>query len=405
VLSNIKLEEAQEILLSLAAPLPEETLPLLQTPGRVTSRDLLADYDLPPCPQAVVDGYAVNAEPANAPKSYALTEHLRPGEKPNYPLRTGHAAGVVTGSPLPSGTMAVVPQETTRLEGNRVVITEKVLPGENIKRQGEDFRAGDLLVSRGTRLEPGAMGVLAAYGINKVPVIQQPRVAVLSLGQDIVPYHAVPEPGQMRDSNGPLLAALVMRDGGQVTGLTATGAENASNLKEHLERLLQQADIVITTGGAASGVYDKAVYMLKHIGARLLFWGVRIKPGAHSGAAICNTKFIISLSGNPTACAVGYHLLAGPVLYALQGLNPYYRRLPASCTNSFPKKTGTRRFLQGYAECSEGTWKVTILPGQKSSMLRALLRSNALIDLPSGHPPVEKGQNLSIILFQPSSAG
>ena len=399
MLSNIKLEEAQEILLSLAAPLPEETLPLLQTPGRVIARDLYADHDLPPCPQAVVDGYAINTEPANAPQSYDLIEILRPGKKPDFPLHPGQAASVLTGSPLPSGTLAVVPQEITRLESNRVLISEKILPGENIKPQGEDFKAGDLLVAQGTRLEPGALGVLAAYGINKVPVIKKPRVAVLSLGQNIVPYDRVPEPGQMRDSNGPLLAAFVMRDGGQVTGLTVTGAEDASNLRVHLEKLLQQADLVITTGGAATGAYDKAVYMLKHIGARLLFWGVKIKPGAHSGAAICNTKFIIALSGNPAACAVGYHLLAAPVLRALQGLNPHYRRLPASCSNSFPKKAATRRFLHGYAESSDGKWQVTILPGQKSSMLRALLRSNALIDLPPGHPPVEKGQSLSIILL------
>lgn len=405
MLSNIKLEEAQDILLSLSTPLPDETLPLLQTLGRVTSRELFADHDLPPCPQAVVDGYAINVDPINTHKSYVVTERLRPGEKSSYPLGPGQAAGVVTGSPLPDGTAAVVPQETSRLEGKHVAFTGKILPGENIKQQGEDFRTGDLLVSRGTCLDPGVIGVLAAYGKSKVAVIQRPRVAVLSLGQGIVPYHTMPKSGQLRDSNGPLLAALVMRDGGHVTSVEATGDESASSLKDHLENLLHQADLVITTGGAASGVYDQAIYMLRHIGARLLFWGVRIKPGSHSGAAICNTKFIIALSGNPAACAVGYHLLAGPVLRALQALNPYPQHLSASCTNSFPKKVGSRRFLQGYAECNDEGWRVTILPGQKSSMLRALIKSNALIDLPSGRPPVEKGQDLPVILLYPSHPG
>ena len=185
-----------------------------------------------------------------------------------------------------------------------------------------------------------------------------------------------------------------MRDGGQVTGLTATGAENASNLKEHLERLLQQADIVITTGGAASGVYDKAVYMLKHIGARLLFWGVRIKPGAHSGAAICNTKFIISLSGNPTACAVGYHLLAGPVLYALQGLNPITGAFQLHALILF-QKDRHRRFLRDMRNAARDM-ESNHPAGTEIKYARALLRSNALIDLPSGHP---RGKRAKFIYY------
>lgn len=399
MLKNIKLEEAQDTLLSLITTLPHETIPLLQSLDRVTYREVFADSNLPPCPQAVVDGYAVNADPAGAPETYELTELLKPGERSKYPLLPGQAAGVATGGPLPAGTVAVIPQETARVEANCVASTGRFLPGENIKQPGEDFRTGDLLVSSGTRLGPGAIGVLAAYGHGKVAVIRKPRVAVLGLGQGVVPYQAAPEPGQVRDSNSPLLAALVMRDGGQVTGLAATGAECAINLKEHLEILLQQSDLIITTGGAASGVYDQAIYMLRHVGARLLFWGVKIKPGAHSGAALCNRKFIIALSGNPAACAVGYHLLARPVLLALQGLNPHPQHIMASCKNSYPKKTGTRRFLQGYADSDEGKWGVTIIPGQKSSMLQAVLKSNALVELPQGRPPVEAGQDLAVILL------
>ncbi|MDD4238293.1 MAG: molybdopterin molybdotransferase MoeA [Desulfotomaculaceae bacterium] len=399
MLFNIKLEEAQDTLLSRTAPLPGETLPLLQALGRIAARDLFADSDLPSCPQAVVDGYAVGAYDKHARNSYVITERLQPGAIASLPLGPGQAAGVATGSELPAGTVAVVAHETTRLEGERVILLEEILPGDNIRQPGEAFHSGELLVSRGASLSPGRISVLAAFGKHKVTVFRRPRVAVLSLGGGIVSYHATPQPGQRRDSNGPLLAALALQDGAQVTKVEVTGDENASTLKEHLENLLCQADLLITTGGAASGVYDQAIHMLKHIGAQLLFWGVKIKPGSHSGAAIGNDKLMIALSGNPAACAAGYHLLAAPVLRALQGLEPYPQLISATCTNSYIKEGGPRRFLQGVAVCDHKGWSVTILPGQKSSMLQALTQSNALIDLPAGCPPVEKGQNVPIVLL------
>lgn len=222
---------------------------------------------------------------------------------------------------------------------------------------------------------------------------------MLSLGGGVVSYHNTPKPGQVRDSNGPLIAAQALQDGAQVTNVEVTGDESAACLKEHLENLLQQADLVITTGGAASGAYDQATYTFKNIGAHLLFWGIKIKPGSHSGLAIVNNKMIIALSGNPAACAAGYHLLAGPVLRALQELTPIPEVLSAICTNSYNKEGGPHRFVQGYAVCDDKGWRVTILPGQKSSMLQALTKSNALIDLPAGSPPVQAGQKVSIILL------
>jgi molybdopterin molybdotransferase len=401
VLKNVKLEEAQDILLSLVTPLPGETVPLLQSLGRVAARDLYTDQNLPSCPQAVVDGYAVCPGDDNGSLGYAIKEQLSPGKTATSPLGPGQAVYVSTGCELPAGTTAVVPYEVARLAGERVFFTEEILPGENIRQPGEDFQAGTLLVSRGMRLSPGIISALAAFGKSKVTVFRRPKVAVLGLGGGIVSYHHIPERGQIRDSNGPLVAALALQDGGQVTNVEVSGDESPSFLKEHLENLLQQADLVITTGGAAAGAYDQATYTFKNMGAHLLFWGIKIKPGSHSGVAVVNNKIIIALSGNPAACATGYHLLAGPVLRAMQELTPYPRAITATCTSDFNKEGGPRRFVQGYAVCDDSGWRVNILPGQKSSMLQALTKSNALIDLPAGSPPVEAGQKVKIILLNP----
>ncbi|MCL6448886.1 MAG: molybdopterin molybdotransferase MoeA [Armatimonadetes bacterium] len=402
VLINVNLEEAQESLLNLVTPLPSESLFLTQALDRIVSRDLFAGRDLPPCPQAAVDGYAVHADDLGRRTSYGIKECLRNGDIPNSPLNPGQAVGVVTGGPLPGGTGAVIPQELVKIEGDRMIFTGEISPGSNIKKPGEDFRSGELLAQRGTRLDPGLIGVLAAFGQSEVPVYRRPRVMILSLGREIVPCQAKPAPGQVRDSNGPLLASLVIQDGGQVGGVEVAGGENPDGVKDRLKKLLKQADLVLTIGGTASGVCDNALLLLREIGAHILFWGVRIKPGSHSGAAIWDSRPVISLSGNPAACAVGYQLLAAPVLRAFQALNPYPDRLSALCTDPFPKKGGPRRFLRGYAVCRQNGWRVSLLRGQKSSMLRSLIDCNALIDLPAGHPPLEPGSQVSMILFAPS---
>lgn len=400
---HVKLEEAQEKLLGLVTHLPGESLSLLQAVGRVNFFNCFAGHDLPPHRQAVVDGYAISASAKQDITRYKIRQHLRAGEMPTISLSPGEAVGVLTGSPLPEGTWAVVPDESVRLDKNCIVLTEKYFPGENIRPLGEDFSNGELLVKSGDYLGPGAIGALAAYGIEKITVFKQPLVGILSLGPGIVPYHAIPVRGQLRDSNGPLLAALVNRNGGRVSSVEVAGQGDPSLVSQRLVKILKQSDLIITTGGTARGESDQATYILKQIGARLLFRGVKIKPGSHSGAAVYNDKLIILLSGNPAACFTGYQLLAVPVLRALQGLDPGLQRLTAICVNSFLKKGGPRRFLQACATCSHEGWKVMCYPGQKNSMLKSLINCNSLIDLPPGHQPLEAGTGVSVILLASSA--
>jgi molybdopterin molybdotransferase len=403
LLVNVTWEEALDSLLRFITPLPSESVPLMQALGRVVFRDLFAARDLPPHPQAAVDGYGVHHNDLGRRNSFKVKEHLRNGDIPGSPLIPGQTVGVVTGGPLPGGTGAVIPQELVTVKGDYIVFTGKISPGSNIKTLGEDFRAGELLARRGTHLDPGLLGVLAAFGKSVVPVYRRPRVMILSLGSEIVPCHTTPVPGQIWDSNGPLLASLVMRDGGQVGGVDVAGGENPDGVKERLKKLLNQADLVLTVGGTAFGVCDNALFKLREIGAQILFWGVRIKPGSHSGAAIWDSKPVISLSGNPAACAVGYQLFAAPVLRAFQALDPYPHRLSALCVDPFPKKGGPCRFLRGFASCHHDGWKVSLLPGQKNSMLRSLVGWNALVELPAGHPPLEPNSRVSVQLITPSN--
>ncbi|MFA7466818.1 MAG: molybdopterin molybdotransferase MoeA [Desulfotomaculaceae bacterium] len=397
MLKKVELEKAQDIILNHVTVLPGESLPLLQALGRIVCEDIIAEHDLPPYAQAAMDGYAV----PEGGGPYQVIERLLPGEMPTASLSSGQTVGVVTGGPLPDGVVAVVPQEATELRGEYITFNKAIVPGSNIKPSGENFRKGDLLVRQGACLSPGMAGVLAAYGRNEVTVYRKPRVAILSLGPDIVSCRETPMPGQTRDSNGLHLAALVMQEQGQVISVEVAGTDNANQMGKRFQELLHCSDILITIGGAAYGVSDQAFPLIKQSRAELLFWEIKIKPGSHSGAASFGEKLVISLSGNPAACAVGYHLLVAPVLRAMQNLKPYQTRLSAVSDNVFLKKGGSRRFLLASVACEHLGWRVKILPGQKSSMTKAFLREcNALIDLPEGHPPVKKGEELSVIILK-----
>lgn len=386
------LEDAQGLLLRSIKPLPGETIPLHEAPRRILAADIFAPHDLPPHPQAAMDGFAIPCE-GKMGSRFSVKENQGAGDVPACPLGPREAAGVLTGGHIPPGTAAVARQEDARVDDGILILNKEITAGDNIREQGEDFPAGAVIARRGTRITPGLIAVLAAFGFHETCVFRRPRVAILSLGKKIVPYHATPSPGQVRDSNGPLLAALADRAGGEITGVHAACTKPEKQIKE----LLVGADMVLTIGGTASGNNDPGHHFIERAGGRVLFTGYQVKPGSHTCAGILDGRIILMLSGNPVPCAVGYHILAAPVLRALQGLNPCLCRIPAVATNSFPKKGGPRRFLLGYALGNQKGWRVAVLPSQKSSMLRSLIDYNCLIDLPAEHPPVQLGDQVDII--------
>ena len=176
---------------------------------------------------------------------------LKAGEEPEAPLAPGETVKVVTGGPVPAFAAAVIPEEQVRLQGGRVFFTGARPPGSNLKMTGEDFQKGEVVARPGTRLTPGLIGALAAMGQSRVTVYRRPRVAIVSFGRELVPARETPATGQTRDSNGPLVAALVVRDGGEIAGVEILGDDGQSEDRERLERLLSQSDLLLTIGGTS----------------------------------------------------------------------------------------------------------------------------------------------------------
>lgn len=393
MLQQITLETAQQVLRESVSTLEVESVPINVAMGRILAHDLVAEQSLPPYPQSAVDGFALGDGEALVNTQFKIAGYLDLDEFPVAVLGPGQAMGVMTGGTLPQGTLAVVPHERTVSQENILTVHEQVKPFGNIKKAGEDVAAGALLLPQGTRINAGCIALLAALGITRVSVYRKPRVAIISLGKNVIPYQQIPAPGQARDCNTPMLQALVERDGGMIvaSGLSCTAEDT-------LKALWEQADLLIATGSTYTmgGDGDEVIAALK---ARPLYRDVRIMPGSHSCAARCGSRLYLSLSGNPGACAVGYHLFASPVLCAMQGHNWAAPYIQARCVNGLNKKTGSRRFVRARAVYTAEGWEATILPGQKPSMIRSLISCNALIDVPANSPPIAAGTQVSVMLL------
>jgi molybdopterin molybdotransferase len=390
------LEEAQNQILQHTHRLNTESISILTALGRIGATEVHAPADLPGRDQSAVDGYAL----CGLMDKYQLIGAGKPGEVPQELLQPGQAFAVSTGGNLPDGAMAVIPREKTEIRNNYLYPQEEIKPGNNIKQAGEDFPRGSLLINCGSKIGAAEISLFAAFGIANIEVYRQPRVAVLCLSKNIVDWQSTPARGQMRDSNGPLLSSLVIRDGGIPVAVYTT-ASAAVSLKSAAEMLLEQADVLIITGGTYADSENEACSLMKELGAEVLYWDVPVQPGSHTGFSVYKSRQIFALSGNPAACAVGYYLFVAPALKAMQGADPGLKRITAACSNGFPKKAGSRRFVRGHLVWTDSGWQVAVLPGQKPSMIRSLIQCNALIDIPAGSSPIEAGQNVSVMIIEP----
>ena len=391
MLTDITLEEAQDVFREILSPLAPERVSLAQSLLRYTAFDLAAGGDLPAYSLAALDGYAVHAGDLGGNCSLLIGKTIGSGKVPASSLKPGNTMLLVTGGRLPEGAAAVIPQEDAVIRSNYLFADQAIKQGANIRFQGEDYKKGEIILQRNTRLTPGALGVLAAFGEEGVVVSRRPSVAIFCLGPDIVPYYQTPSGGEIRDSNGLMLSSLVFIDGGEVGRLEyISGTGGRESIINTIQVLFERFDMLIAIGGTAFGESEyQALPLFREAGAEVFYWGIRIKPGSHSGGGIWQGKPFIALSGNPSACVAGYHLLVTPILRRMQGLSYDLEKVAAISPDKYDKKRNVRRILLGRLFGEEGIRKVSIIPEQKSSRLKPLVDYNCLVDVPTGDGQLE----------------
>ena len=399
----LEVAEALAEVLRRAQPLAPALAPLSPTVlGRVLAEDARADADSPPFAKSLRDGYAVRAaDCAAADVELRIVAEIAAGAVPTMSIGQGECARIFTGAPMPEGGDAVVMQEDTHsLDGSRVRITDgTVKPRQWVFARGAEMRAGDVVLPRGAVLNPAALGVLASLGLARANLFPEPRVNLLSTGNELVEPGVPLSAGQIRNSNGPMLAAQVMRAGGRPNylGIVRDDRESTATM---LQTALASADVVLVAGGVSVGKFDLVPAILEELGVAIHVRTLRMKPGK---PLLCGTKgqtLVFGLPGNPVSAFVCFELFVRPALRALAGYaepGPMTTALPLAeaiaVTNDRPTYHPAR------LEMSENGYTVRPLPWLGAPDLRGLQPADALLVLQPGDTRLDRGQPVQVVML------
>ena len=392
-----------------AQPGRTESVPLIESLGRVLAAPILADRDQPPFPRSTRDGFACRSADLTSGNGLQIIGLLRAGEVWTGPaIEPGQAIEIMTGAPVPPGADCVLMVEHATVDGSHIRpelrANRQLNAGENIVPTGAEARAGATLIPAGTRIGPQHIAAAAACGYSTLSVYAQPRVAILATGDELVPVDSKPLPYQIRNSNSYSIAAQVLAHGGKPI-LFPIVRDDLSAIETAIEQALNY-NLLILSGGVSMGKYDFVEQALLNLHAEFFFTGVRIQPGrpvvfGHLPSTT-GGRYFFGLPGNPVSTLVTFALFAAPLLSALSGQ-------PASETGarfaegrlaaSIPSKPGLTRFHPAHLEGDADHANVHPIPWQGSGDQTAAAKTNCFLVLPEETGDVSRGDRVPILLL------
>jgi len=396
---TISLEAARALIDGVVRPIERtERVRIDHASGRVVARPVEAQADVPPFARAAMDGYAVRAADTfgastHDPRVLAWVETVFTGQVPTRPVGAAQCTEIATGAPVPDGSDAVVMVEDTEKQTDHTVrIFSPVYPGQNVTRQGADIRAGQPVLHPGDVLNPSRIGAVAALGVLEVEVYAQPRVAILSTGNEVVDPGQPLKPGHIYDINKFTLST-VLREHGACPVPYPTAPDNVPDLERALNDCLAE-DVVLFSGGSSVGERDLILDVVERMGD-VLFHGIAVKPGKPTLFGTINGKPVFGMPGYPTSClSNAYMLLIGPLrrLARLPDWTPRTARLPLG--QRVVSTTGRHQF-----------YTVRIVDGQAMPAFKAsgditsMSQADGYIEIPAQVDVVEKGESVTVTLF------
>ena len=388
----ISVDEARRIVLAAATRVqPTARVPLADALGRTLAEPLVSRDTIPPFDNSAMDGFAVrSADFDGRTATLRLIGEIAAGMVPTVAVAPGTCIRIMTGAPMPAGADAVAPVEWTESGGATVRITQAPVPGRHVRRAGEDVRPGDELLGAGHVVTPPVIGMAATLGYGDLAVRVPPRVAVVATGDELVPASRDLGPGQIRDSNGPALAAQVVTAGGAIVG-PLHARDDVDDARRVLGAALD-ADVVVVSGGVSMGTYDVVRDVLDALGVTWEFWKVRQRPGKPLAFGTRGDTLVFGLPGNPVSSAVCFEQYVRPALAALLGRPLTSPRAPAALTEDMTKKAGLHHFVRGVAGYgADGRLSVRTTGAQGSHLYSSFLRADVLIHLPEALENPESG--------------
>jgi len=377
-------EEALAHVLAAMPPAKPEKVPVAEAAGRFLAEPISSPLDLPPFDNSAMDGYAVRAADvasasADKPAALRLVGQVGAGQVFKGSVGVQTCVRLFTGTPLPAGADAVVMQEDTQADGDTVQVLDRARPWENVRLRGEDVKSGAVIATPGTRLGAGHLNLLAAIGTASVRVAKRPRVALVSTGSELRPPGKPLAPGQIYESNRPMLAALLAECGAEARAYPLV-PDTLTRTRGALQRAFTECDAVVTTGGASVGQLDFVKAAFAELGGSQEFWKVAIKPGKPFIFGTLGGKFLFGLPGNPVSAFVTFLLLVRPALLRWQGaMETSLPAHPGTLAEPLVNRGDRRHFVRVRVD-AEG--RVHSAGTQASHMLHSLAAANGLVDVP-----------------------
>lgn len=404
-------EEAKSIILQNIETLGTGLAPLTKSLGHVIAESMKVPFDLPLFDNSSVDGYGIklaDVSEANKdkPATLSLQAIVRAGDNNNVYVNSGCTAKILTGAPVPKSVDAVVMREYCEEKQGAVSIAYSPKYGENIRRQGEEFKKDEDILQAGTLITPPVIGLLATLGIDKISVYQKPKVAIMTTGDELVKPGRSLLPGKIYDSNSFALKAALQSLGIDQC-LLYHAKENKKHTHKTISNALKHTDVIISAGGVSVGDYDYVKEVCEELGFETLIWKIAIKPGKPVYFGIKKSgnrhKVIFGLPGNPVSSLVTFHQLVKPALQKIMGMNSECfnraKTIPAQLTASISKKPERMEFVRGKIIIENNLLKVCPTKGQESHMLSGLSNADCLIYFPVNQNKLSEGDLVDIELL------
>ncbi|MFL5862425.1 MAG: gephyrin-like molybdotransferase Glp [Solirubrobacteraceae bacterium] len=393
----ISIAEARRCVLRAVAPLGSERIGLDDALGRVLADDVAAVGDVPPFPCSAMDGYAVTA--GEAGRTLTIVGESRAGTPSQHHLTAGEAIRISTGAAVPPGATAVIPQENVVTDGDRVIETgTAVAPGEHVRAPGEDIQAGTVVLTAGARLGPVALGAAAAAGVGTVIAAVRPRVSVLCTGDELRAPGEPLGPGEIHNSNAPMLTGLA-RGAGAVTTAAQRLPDDREATTSGIGAALDQSDVVIISGGVSVGPHDHVKPALDALGVEEVFWSVSLQPGKPTwfGVPATGAPLVFGLPGNPVSAVVTFSLFVAPALTALQGApSPAPPRATAVLGIDVARNPARDQMIRVRLESDDDVVRAYPNGAQGSHILTSLLGADALALIPAGEGKIAGGATVAL---------
>lgn len=379
------------------AELPTEEVELREAAGRVLAREIVSLVDVPGFPRSMMDGFALRGEDTYGASPY---NHLPfkilgaslPGEPFGRQIAAGDAVRIMTGAPLPAGADAVLPVEETEFTETTLQAAGQVPPGKHVGQIGEDIRRGDVVLPAGRLLRPQDVGVLSSIGCNRIEVVRRPVVRIVVTGNELLPAGTVCQGFRITDANGPMLAALVTRDGGAAQQ-SAIVLDRPDDIRAELEK---PADVVLVSGGSSVGQEDYVPSLLATIG-ELAVHGIAMRPSSPTGLGRIGNRLVFLLPGNPVSCLCAYDFFAGRAVRALGGYDKDwpYRRRPMQLARKLVSTVGRVDYAR-VQFCGDEIEPVAV---SGASVLSSTTRADGFVIVPADSEGYPAGAEVEVFLY------